>query len=830
MNEAGQTICLNMIVRNEAPVIRRCLDSVRPIVDSWVIVDTGSSDGTQDIIREHLKDLPGALHERPWADFATNRSEALELARGQSDYVFVIDADEVLDIDPGFEMPALEADSYNVEMDYSGCRYLRRQLLRNALPWRYVGVLHEYTICDEARTEALLPGLRTRPHRDGARARDPSTYRRDALLLEKALIDEPDNARYVFYLAQSYRDAGDNELALRHYRRRIELGGWPEEIWYSLYQVATTRERMGHPWAEVMQDYLAAWQAMPDRAGPLYRLGMHYQGERNYVLAHLFLSRAIGIAPPGPQRLFVEQTLYDWLLPLEYGVSCFYVGDHKAAIGTNNRLLTGGKAPPEAIEQLIRNRRFSVDAVAPIREAEWTPGPLHLLVSVEDGGPALDDCVESLTRQEGSRFRVAFFGPGAEAHKERLALEDARLSLAPQGPAAWLAEHAEPDDPVMVIGADHALGDESLLGRIRKIFDDPACRLAYGQHRLADGRLGNAQPAEDEADFAERRAALADGAPAALRAELLADSSGTPFDLDSAFAAAGYSGARFSDEIWVKAAPESAPAASPEAPAIGGARPRISCLMVTYDRLALAKRAIRSYAMQSWREKELVVVTDGTPRFRDALLRYADRLGAPDVRIVPAEGTGLTLGRLRNLSVDEAQGELLCQWDDDDFSHSGRLAVQAGHMESQKAGASLLNDHLQYLADQRSLCWVDWTADGKLSGEASLAPGTLMMRAGLGVRYPETGEYARQGEDSVLLAALAAATSVAPLRGAGYLYLYQFHGANTFSRDHHYRLSEYRSSAAHVLAHADKIRETAFGAALPRPCFAVGSDGLAFVL
>jgi len=48
------TICLCMIVKNEAAVIERCLASVRPLIDTWVISDTGSTDGTQDLIRADL--------------------------------------------------------------------------------------------------------------------------------------------------------------------------------------------------------------------------------------------------------------------------------------------------------------------------------------------------------------------------------------------------------------------------------------------------------------------------------------------------------------------------------------------------------------------------------------------------------------------------------------------------------------------------------------------------------------------------------------------------------------------------------------------------------
>ena len=80
-------ICLNMIVKNEAAVIERCLASVRAHIDHWVIVDTGSTDGTQALVRDALKDVPGTLFERPWVHFGHNRSEALALAQSHGDYL-----------------------------------------------------------------------------------------------------------------------------------------------------------------------------------------------------------------------------------------------------------------------------------------------------------------------------------------------------------------------------------------------------------------------------------------------------------------------------------------------------------------------------------------------------------------------------------------------------------------------------------------------------------------------------------------------------------------------------------------------------------------------
>lgn len=93
-------IRLNMIVKNETAVILRCLKSVKPWIHSWAIVDTGSTDGTQQLIQDFMQDLPGKLFERPWQNFGFNRTEALQLAQDPSlphaDYLMFIDADQTL--------------------------------------------------------------------------------------------------------------------------------------------------------------------------------------------------------------------------------------------------------------------------------------------------------------------------------------------------------------------------------------------------------------------------------------------------------------------------------------------------------------------------------------------------------------------------------------------------------------------------------------------------------------------------------------------------------------------------------------------------------------
>jgi glycosyl transferase family 2 len=359
----NQRICLNMIVKDEAHIMMRCLDKVRPFIDSWVIVDTGSTDGTQEVIRLALAGVPGQLHERPWKDFGSNRSEALELARRDgAKYALVIDADEEFTPVEGFTWPHLTADSYQTLQASGDNRFYRTQLLRLAMPWRYAGVLHEVAMCKGARRPERLEGIVTYGRFDSARNKDQvEKYKNDARVLEKATQQEPKNARYMFYLAQSYRDSHQNVLAEHCYRKRADMGGWDEEMWSALYQIGLLRERMDRPEAQILEAHLEAFNNRPVRAEPLVALARYFRGKDLHGSALIFAKAALGIPRPN-DILFLDIGTYEWRPLDEYAIASYWVGKHEDCLRACDTLLEPGSLLPEAQrERVAKNRRFALE-------------------------------------------------------------------------------------------------------------------------------------------------------------------------------------------------------------------------------------------------------------------------------------------------------------------------------------------------------------------------------------------------------------------------------------------------------------------------------------
>ena len=334
-------ICLNMIVRNEAHIVHEVLDAVAPYISSWVIVDTGSVDGTQDVIRAHMAvlEIPGELHERPWRNFGHNRSESLALAQGHGDYIWVIDADDVLVGTPDFSR--LTADVYRLRYGHGkALRYWRRQLFRDGVPWRYEGVVHEFAACDQPFTEQRLEGeYHINSRRLGGRSLDPKKYARDADLLLAEVTQNPADSRSVFYLAQSYFDMGDFIQAKDWYTRRADMGGWAEEVYIAKFRRAECMVRLGEPWPEAQEAYLRAWEFRPIRAEALYALAFHYRTTQRYHLGYQFAKQAAAIPLPQGDELFVRVAIYAWRALDEQAVCASWIGKRDEAMMLYQRLL-----------------------------------------------------------------------------------------------------------------------------------------------------------------------------------------------------------------------------------------------------------------------------------------------------------------------------------------------------------------------------------------------------------------------------------------------------------------------------------------------------------
>lgn len=312
------TICLNMIVKNESPVILNCLKSVKPLIDTWVIVDTGSTDGTQKIITDFMKDMPGELHERPWVGFAHNRNEALELARGKADYCLFMDADQVLVYPQSFKMPPLTHDLYAItirltHLDGAVGSSPQVFLLKTAFDGKWVGILHEMIQSEKPCSQALLQDLFIQTDMvSGHRSQDPKKHFKDAQTLKKGLEAEPDNARYQFHLGASYEMAGEFQLALEAFQKCAEMKRADEDERYrSLFQIGVLQERLGKSPSVFLRSYEKAFRYYPDRGEPLFFMANYYVSQENYKKGYELLKQAVAIPLP-VSRVFVERTIYTW--------------------------------------------------------------------------------------------------------------------------------------------------------------------------------------------------------------------------------------------------------------------------------------------------------------------------------------------------------------------------------------------------------------------------------------------------------------------------------------------------------------------------------------
>lgn len=337
------TFCLATVCKNEESCIQRLLESVCEFIDYWVIVDTGSTDRTCEIIEEFFKEkgIPGELHHDEWVSMGHNKTRMMAYAKGKTDYLIHIDADDYMvgELNPSdfttnhevFLLRASRGDS----------TYKAFVVFDNRVTWKFSGVAHTVIRCIET-PNFKSSDLYDRPYYvvsvmdGGARSFDPDKYYKDAIKLQKqffdSLLDDSEELlnRSIFYTAQSYLDCGRTEESLKWYRLYTKVtGGWIEEYFESEMRIARCMMILEKDLDQIIEQMERAIQMFPDRSEPLYYLGQHCNKVGRHDLGYKYLKEARSKSfseIKDKYFLFFQPNMYGIYLNDELSVSCYWTG------------------------------------------------------------------------------------------------------------------------------------------------------------------------------------------------------------------------------------------------------------------------------------------------------------------------------------------------------------------------------------------------------------------------------------------------------------------------------------------------------------------------
>ena len=326
-------ICLNMIVKNESKVISRLLESVYKYIDYYCICDTGSTDNTIQIITDFFisKQIPGKVIQEPFRDFGYNRSFALKACETiDANYILLLDADMIFQVKnetkfyEELENPA-GSDIYYIFQGSPGFFYKNVRMVKNKKGYYYWGVTHEYVKTPEGTKYGLLERDFVFINDIGDGGCKSDKFERDIQLLKRGLEKEPNNDRYTFYLANSYRDAGQYQNAIETFKKRIEIGGWFDEVWHSHYSIGKCYKHLGDM-VNAVHWWLEAYQFYPNRIENLYEIIHHYRciGKNTIAYGIYLMAESERLRNNNTDYLFLQKEVYDYKLDYELSIIGYY--------------------------------------------------------------------------------------------------------------------------------------------------------------------------------------------------------------------------------------------------------------------------------------------------------------------------------------------------------------------------------------------------------------------------------------------------------------------------------------------------------------------------
>ncbi len=379
-------IALGMIVKDEETTLRKTLDSAIDAVEAIFIFDTGSTDGTLDLIREYRKEIapkPIYLMQGEFVNFSVSRNKLLDFIENHQsshfiDFILLLDAND--EFHGVKELKEYASQRLASPDDDEGGFYILQKwlygdviekyynifLIRPRKEWRYSGVVHEYIHPKDIK-------LAKKPNRcpdtvyiyqDRNENCEQSfiRYNRDKKLLLGELERVPDDPRTLFYLAQTCDCLELYDEAYDYYKRREairENGAMPEETYHSLYRLGNLCIRLKKSHEETVKSYTDALEFW-NRVEPMLRLCEYYLFVRQQpLIAHGYATMALFAPPPAEALLFVSDTDYNYRRYNRFVVTAFAVGDLDRAAEVCQKMIDA----KIATEQDVENMKIIVDAI-----------------------------------------------------------------------------------------------------------------------------------------------------------------------------------------------------------------------------------------------------------------------------------------------------------------------------------------------------------------------------------------------------------------------------------------------------------------------------------
>ena len=364
----SSTICLNMIVKNETKNLEKLFKSIHNVIDYYVIHDTGSTDGTPEMIENLMNNygISGEIFHEGWKNFGYNRQKALESAYNSTfnpDYVFIIDADEEFYFKDKSWFKNLTKDMYNIKRLFGSIEYYQPVIInvrnKNQVGWEWKAPVHNYLSSKSAKTkenvDKELVHIISHCH-GGAKSHNVTSeekYLRDAKLLLEYLEENPNDPRSLFYLAQSYKDAGKIEESIKWYKKRLTVNGWIQEKYISCYNIGNLLRRIGKT-EEAFYYYLLSYEYDNSRYECFYEMiKINRINGRKRLAFSLYKQLKPFVNNSG--KLFLTSSVHDWKLDYEVSIIAFYSRAYQDGIDCFKRLFNCKTIAKNMIASIFKN-------------------------------------------------------------------------------------------------------------------------------------------------------------------------------------------------------------------------------------------------------------------------------------------------------------------------------------------------------------------------------------------------------------------------------------------------------------------------------------------